>query len=45
MEFIEEHPEYNWNWVGVSRNPNLTIKFIESHPEYKWDWFYDFKKT
>ena len=38
IEFITAHPEYPWNWNGVSYNPNLTMEFIEAHPEYPWDW-------
>ena len=38
MDFIESHPEYNWNWFFVSGNPNLTIEFIEDHPKYNWNW-------
>ena len=39
MKFIEDHPEFNWNWGGVSRNPNITMEFIESHPEFNWNWY------
>ena len=38
MKFIEDHPEYPWNWELISHNPNITIKFIEAHPEYDWYW-------
>ena len=38
IEFIEAHPEFKWDWGGVSENPNLTMDFIEAHPEYHLDW-------
>ena len=38
LDFIEAHPEYPWDWSGVSWNPNLTMDFIEAHPEYPWNW-------
>ncbi len=25
-------------WIGVSSNPNLTLKFILEHPNWKWKW-------
>ena len=31
MEYIEKHPEKPWNWLGISGNPNITIKFIKNH--------------
>ena len=34
MKFIEEHPEYKWNWHWVSYNSNLT-RFIEAHLDYE----------
>ena len=40
MEFIEAHPDYEWDWYLLSMNPNLTIKFIEEHPQYDWNWEY-----
>ena len=37
MEFIEAHPEYDWDWRMITWNPNLTLEFIKDHPEYHWD--------
>ena len=40
MDFIADHPEYNWDWKHISYNPNLIMEFIEgSHSEYDWDWY------
>ena len=39
-----------WNWIGLSRNPNVTMEYIDSHPDIRfanghsgeagipWDW-------
>ena len=40
MEFIEKHPEKPWDWVDISRNPNITMEFIEKHPEKDWNWYW-----
>lgn len=31
MEFINNHPEYPWEWNNIWENPNLDIKFIVRH--------------
>ena len=31
IQFIEENPNFPWEWEAVSRNPNLTPAFIEKH--------------
>jgi len=31
MEIIEKYPNKPWNWHGISRNPNITLKFIEKN--------------
>jgi hypothetical protein len=38
MEYVDAHPEKEWDVPNLSRNPNLTMDYIESHPEIDWDW-------
>jgi hypothetical protein len=38
MDFIDKHPEIEWNWFGIHENPNLTMDYILAHPEIKWFW-------
>ena len=38
MDFMNSHPEYPWDWFGLSCNSNLTTEVINSHPEKPWDW-------
>ena len=40
MKFIEDHPDYNWDWLEISSNSKITMEFIENHPDYDWDWKY-----
>ncbi len=41
MEIIDAHPEYKWKWyLGVSRNPNLTIDFVKKYSKKRWNWSY-----
>ena len=37
MEIIEKYPDKPWDWVEISRNPNITIEFIEKYPK-TWNW-------
>ena len=39
FKFISSNPDPDPDyWIGIYRNPNLTIEFIEAHPSYVWDW-------
>ena len=38
MEFIQNNPQYNWNWHMVSENPNLTIQFILANLDKPFCW-------
>jgi len=38
MDIVERHPEKDWDWTGISLNPNITMDFIERYPEKHWDW-------
>jgi hypothetical protein len=33
MQFIEDHPEYDWDIFGVSLNPNLTVDFAREYQD------------
>ena len=35
---LEKYPNKPWNWVGISRNPNITMEFIEKYPDKMWIW-------
>ena len=37
-KFIEDNPDKPWNWVGLSRNPNITIDIVLAHPDKPWNW-------
>ena len=39
MDFVEAHPEKDWDWAQISRNQNLTMDFIEAHLDKNWDWW------
>jgi len=38
LDFIDQHPEIQLNYKGLSNNPNLTIEYIIAHPELPWCW-------
>src|SRR5271170_5620111 len=35
---IQRYPNLLWNWMAISRNPNITLDIIERHPEMPWQW-------
>ena len=46
LKDIDNHPEINWRWENLSRNPwifrNLQtnkIKDVLNNPKYHWDWY------
>ena len=39
LNFILSHPEKDWDWREISRNPSITLNEILSHPELKWKWY------
>jgi hypothetical protein len=38
MKFINDNPDKNWDWYGISSNPNITMKDINDNPDKPWDW-------
>lgn len=38
VEFINAHPEYDFNDFDIDKNPGITWEFIIAHPEYDWDY-------
>ena len=38
MAYVEAHPDVPWDWIGISRNSNITMAYIEAHPDVPWDW-------
>ena len=38
-KFIIDHPDRDWNWFNISRNPNITMQDILDNPTKPWDWF------
>jgi hypothetical protein len=36
---LKKHPDKNWSWYCISRNPNITMDIIEKHPEKPWNWY------
>jgi hypothetical protein len=38
FQYVLDHPEKQWDWYGLSMNPNITWEIIEANPEKKWDW-------
>ena len=39
IKLLERFPDKNWDWYGLSKNPNVTMEYIEAHPDKKWDWY------
>lgn len=40
VNLLKKYPNKKWNMIGVSSNPNVSLKFITEHPEIKWEWYY-----
>ncbi len=39
LYFLLKYPEKNWNWSGISSNPNITLEIIQAYPDKPWNWF------
>lgn len=37
-DLVSKHPEINWKWTGLSRNPNVTIEFVKANITKPWNW-------
>ena len=35
---IEKYPDKPWEWIYISKNPNITWDVIENNPDKPWDW-------
>ena len=35
---IEANTWFPWDWRGISRNPNITMKIIKDNPDKPWNW-------
>jgi hypothetical protein len=35
---IRWFPDKNWNWIELSRNPNITMGDVIAYPDKPWDW-------
>ncbi len=44
LYLILKYPNKNWNWEGLSNNPNITWETIYNDPNQPWDWFVLSKK-
>ena len=40
MDFINANPDKNWDWNGISRNPNITMEIINKNLDKPWKWFW-----
>ena len=39
-KLILKYPNKDWNWEGISKNPNISIEFIETYTDKPWCWKY-----
>lgn len=37
MELVNKYPDMNWDWVGLSMNPNITYDDIKTNPDKPWN--------
>ncbi len=37
-DIIQNNPERDWNWIGISWNSNITWDIIQNNPEKPWNW-------
>lgn len=37
-EFINQHPEVDWDYSYISSNPNITIDYVLNNLEKNWNW-------
>ena len=37
-KFVEDNPDKPWDWIALSRNPNITFDIVQTNPDKPWDW-------
>lgn len=35
---LNKYPDKNWDWLELSKNPNITKEFIDNNLHLPWDW-------
>ncbi len=38
FQFILDHPDKDWYWDGLSRNPSINWKIVQDNPDKPWNW-------
>jgi hypothetical protein len=38
FQFILDHPDINWDWYAISRNPNLNWDVVQNNPNKPWNY-------
>ena len=39
FQFVCDNPTKDWNWGGLSSNPNITWKNVQENPTKPWSWY------
>ena len=39
-EIIQANPDKNWNYYGLSFNPNITWDIVQANPDKNWDYMF-----
>src|SRR5438552_157711 len=38
LTLLKLFPDKDWDWGGISHNPNITWDVIQDNPDKEWDW-------
>lgn len=38
LKLLHKFPNKDWDWISISKNPNITEEFVLSHLELPWRW-------
>ncbi len=38
LYFLLKYPNKDWDWFGISSNPNITWEIIQRYPGLSWKW-------
>jgi len=38
LQDVLNHPDFEWDYSWLSRNPHITMQDVLNHPEMKWDY-------